>query len=162
MFILEDWTRYHAWEDGRSNYAWDLSAINSELMTYSGQGQNLSEFAVFGLDLYLPLSGVVANVETNHPDNPPELNKALEFNTLDNGSEADLKEKPHNLVEITPGGPFLLRILHMQQVFTIFLNEYIYLNFENNICKIVLEYNSGIHQNWAIIRKWDIYWKSRK
>ena len=103
MFILEDWTRYHAWEDGRSNYAWDLSAINSELMTYSGQGQNLSDFAVFGLDLYLPLSGTVANVETNHPDNPPELNKALEFNTLDNGSEADLEEKPHNLVEITPG-----------------------------------------------------------
>ena len=87
-------------------------------MTYSGKGQNLSDFAVFGLDLYLPLSGTVASVETNHPDNPPELIKALEFMTLDNGSEANLEEKPHNKLEITPGGPFLLRILHMQQVYT--------------------------------------------
>ena len=36
--------------------------------------------------------------------------------TFDNGSEADLQEKPHNLVEITPGGPFLMRILHQKQV----------------------------------------------
>ena len=36
--------------------------------------------------------------------------------TLDNGTEADLVEKPHNLVEITPGGPFLMRILHQKQV----------------------------------------------
>ena len=115
---MEDWTTYHTWEDGRSNYAWDLSAINSELMTYSGQGHNLSDFAVFGLDLYLPLSGTVASVETNHPDNHPELIKALEFMNLDNGSEANLEEKPHNKLEITPGGPFLLRILHMQQVYT--------------------------------------------
>ena len=36
--------------------------------------------------------------------------------TFDNGSEADLQEKPHNLIEITPGGPFLMRILHQKQV----------------------------------------------
>ena len=72
---MEDWTRYHAWEDGRSNYAWDLSAINSSFMTYSGKGENLSDYAVFERKLYLPMSGTVVNVEKEHPDNPPDLIK---------------------------------------------------------------------------------------
>ena len=44
-------------------------------MTYSGHGENLSDFTVFGRKLYLPMSGTVAKVEREHPDNPPELIK---------------------------------------------------------------------------------------
>ena len=40
-YILTDWTKYHTWEDGRSNYAWDLSALNDYMMTYSNQGLQL-------------------------------------------------------------------------------------------------------------------------
>ena len=44
-------------------------------MTYSGKGENLSDYAVFGRKLYLPMSGIVAKVEREHPDNPPDLIK---------------------------------------------------------------------------------------
>ena len=114
--ILEDGTNYHRWEDGRSNYAWDLTALNPNKMTYKGLGKNLDDFEVFGKDLYLPINGTVARVLEHNSDNIPQLIEAIKFTTLDNGTEAHLKEKPHNLVEVTPGGPFLLRILHQKQV----------------------------------------------
>ena len=44
-------------------------------MTYSGKGENLSDYAVFERKLYLPMSGTVVNVEKEHPDNPPDLIK---------------------------------------------------------------------------------------
>ena len=34
VYILTDWSTYHSWEDGRSNYAWDLASLNSNMMTY--------------------------------------------------------------------------------------------------------------------------------
>ena len=51
-----------------------------------------------------------------NPDNGPDLISAIEFEALDNGGEANLDEKPNNGVEISPGGPFLLRLLHQKQV----------------------------------------------
>lgn len=85
-------------------------------MTYSGLGQELTDYAAFGRQLGLPLSGIVSKVMRSHPDNPPDLIAAIEFTALDNGNEADLDEKPNNGVEVSPGGPFLLRILHQKQV----------------------------------------------
>ena len=35
IWISRDWTGYHAWEDGRGNYAWDIGALNSNMMSYS-------------------------------------------------------------------------------------------------------------------------------
>ena len=66
--------------------------------------------------IHLPMAGNVSKVMRDNPDNPPELIKAIQFEDLDNGGEADLVEKPNNGVEITPGGPFLLRMLHQKQV----------------------------------------------
>ena len=35
IWISRDWTGYHAWEDGRGNYAWDIGALNTNMMSYS-------------------------------------------------------------------------------------------------------------------------------
>ena len=51
-------------------------------------------------------------------DNDPDINAAVEIEDHDNGSEVDLEEKPHNMVEVEIGGvgsPFLLRLLHLGQ-----------------------------------------------
>ena len=62
------------------------------------------------------MSGNVSTIIREIPDNEPQLVKAVEFEALDNGNEANLEEKPNNGIEITPGGPFLLRMLHQKQV----------------------------------------------
>ena len=38
VWISTSWDKYHPWEDGRGNYAWDLGALNSNMMSYSGYG----------------------------------------------------------------------------------------------------------------------------
>lgn len=86
------------------------------MMTYANYGQELTDYTVFARQLHLPLNGTVAKVMRSNPDNSPDLMAAIEFQALDNGNEAHLVEKPNNGVEITPGGPFLLRILHQKQV----------------------------------------------
>ena len=51
-------------------------------------------------------------------DNDPDINAAVEIEDHENGSEVDLEEKPHNMVEVEIGGegsPFLLRLLHLKQ-----------------------------------------------
>ena len=35
IWISRDWTGYHSWEDGRGNYAWDIGALNTNMMSYS-------------------------------------------------------------------------------------------------------------------------------
>ena len=118
-YILESSDSYHTWEDGRGNYAWDLSAINSNMYTYSGYGSRLRDFAVFGLDVYLPLGGIVAHVASDNPDNAPDMTNAVGMGEAEDGTEVELEEKPNNGVEVTPGGPFLLRVIHQQQVILI-------------------------------------------
>jgi len=114
VYILTDWSTYHTWEDGRSNYAWDLASLNTNMMTYTGYGTRLTNFAVWNKAVYLPFSGTVSKVMRLNPDNPPDLTAAIQFEELDNGNEASLDEKPNNGVEVTPGGPFLMRILHQK------------------------------------------------
>ena len=81
-------------------------------MTYSYYGTRLTDFAVYGLDCYLPLGGKVVSVARSNPDNTPDIITAVDFGILTTGSEANLEELPNNGVEITPGGPFLLRVIH--------------------------------------------------
>ena len=55
-FILCSWLSYHLWEDGRSNYAWDLAALGADdFFTYeAGPGYELEDYRVFGKEI-LPL-----------------------------------------------------------------------------------------------------------
>ena len=55
MYILEHDESYHRWEDGRSNYAWDLGTLNSQMYEYSNLGKNLSDYDVYGRDIFLPM-----------------------------------------------------------------------------------------------------------
>ena len=55
-------------------------------------------------------------IARNNCDNEPDLESAINMTEFESGTEANLTEKPHNAVEVSPGGPFLLRILHQQVV----------------------------------------------
>jgi len=118
VWISRAWDSYHLWEDGRSNYAWDLGALNSQMMSYSHYGTQNTDFEVFGKQVILPMDGRVVTVVRNEIDNDPNLNAAVEIEDHENGSEVDLEEKPQNIVELEIGGegsPFLLRLIHMKQ-----------------------------------------------
>jgi hypothetical protein len=43
IWISRDWTGYHAWEDGRGNYAWDIGALNSNMMSYEVRQQSMTK-----------------------------------------------------------------------------------------------------------------------
>ncbi len=62
MYILTDWSSYHGWEDGYSNYAWDLSALNDNVMTYANLGNELTDYAVYNRNVFMPLSGTVKRI----------------------------------------------------------------------------------------------------
>lgn len=118
VWISRAWDSYHLWEDGRSNYAWDLGALNSQMMSYSHYGTHNTDFEVFEKQVILPMDGRVVTVVRNEIDNDPNLNAAVEIEDHENGSEVDLEEKPQNIVELEVGGegsPFLLRLIHMKQ-----------------------------------------------
>ena len=156
VWISQSWGGYHQWEDGRlfyygqyfsifinlrSNYAWDLGALNSNMMSYSHYGTRNTDFEVFQKTVILPMDGKVvtvvrevyfypdcANVKSSHSialncqfqeiDNDPDIDAAVELADHENGSEVDLEEKPQNMVELEIGGegsPFLLRLLHLKQ-----------------------------------------------
>lgn len=107
------------------------------MMSYENFGTRLTDFEVFGKSVILPMDGrvvtVVRSVSTQQRveiwkkvkvlllkevDNDPDINAAVEIEDHDNGSEVDLEEKPHNMVEVEIGGvgsPFLLRLLHLKQ-----------------------------------------------
>jgi len=59
IWISRDWTGYHAWEDGRGNYAWDIGALNTNMMSYSGLGRLNTNYAVWGKNVQLPMSGTI-------------------------------------------------------------------------------------------------------
>ena len=44
------------------------------------------------------------------------MTNAVGMGEAEDGTEVELEEKPNNGVEVTPGGPFLLRVIHQQQV----------------------------------------------
>ena len=119
----------------RSNYAWDLGALNSNMMSYSNYGTQNTDFEVFQKTVILPMNGRVVtlvrevhfsldcgNLKQIHSfqeiDNDPDIDSAVELADHENGSGVDLEEKPQNMVELEIGGegsPFLLRLLHLKQ-----------------------------------------------
>ena len=149
-WISQSWGGYHEWEDGRfkeffilcglsishrSNYAWDLGALNSNMMSYSNYGTRNTDFEVFQKTVILPMNGRVVtlvrevhfsldcgNLKQIHSfqeiDNDPDIDSAVELADHENGSGVDLEEKPQNMLELEIGGegsPFLLRLLHLKQ-----------------------------------------------
>ena len=62
VWISAAWDSYHAWEDGRSNYAWDLGALNSNMLSYNHYGTQNNDFEVFGKTVILPMDGKVVTV----------------------------------------------------------------------------------------------------
>jgi len=118
VWISADWDGYHAWEDGRSNYAWDLGALNSNMLSYEHYGTRNTDFEVFGKNVIIPMSGTVVTVVSHEADNDPDLDAAVEMEDHSSGSEVDLEEKPQNMIEVAIGGtgsPFLLRLIHFKQ-----------------------------------------------
>jgi len=118
VWISTSWDKYHPWEDGRGNYAWDLGALNSNMMSYSSVGSRNSDYEVWGKQVIMPMYGRVVTVERNRVDNTPNLTKAVEWDDHLTGIEVDLEEKPQNLIEVEIGGigsPFLLRLVHMKR-----------------------------------------------
>merc|ERR1719510_2097261 len=69
VWISTGWDKYHQWEDGRGNYAWDLGALNTNMMSYSGQGTRNNQYSVWNRNVLLPMSGKVVNVERDRVDN---------------------------------------------------------------------------------------------
>jgi len=117
LYILTGWDGYHLWEDGRGNYAWDIAALNQYMMTYSFPGENNTDFAVWGRQVSLPMSGTVVTVTTTMPDNPPDLVAATDLMDPEDG-KIPVEEKPQNMIELRVGGEssaFLLRMIHMVQ-----------------------------------------------
>ena len=76
-------------------------------------------------------------IARNNCDNEPDLESAINMTEFESGTEANLTEKPHNAVEVSPGGPFLLRILHQQEVkFLPFFREIISHTFVHNFISV--------------------------
>ena len=46
----------------RSNYAWDLGALNSNMMSYSNYGTKNTDFEVFQKTVILPMNGRVVTL----------------------------------------------------------------------------------------------------
>ena len=65
VWISSAWDSYHAWEDGRSNYAWDMGALNSNMMSYEHYGEKNTDFEVFGKNVILPMGGKAVTVIRN-------------------------------------------------------------------------------------------------
>ena len=116
MWCSTGFQSYHAWEDGRSNYAWDFGTVDGDtLLSYQYPATRNDQFYVWGKEVYLPFDGVVATANGSHPDNAPDITAAVEIEDEEDGSTVDLEELPSNGVEVSPGGPFLLRLLHFRQ-----------------------------------------------
>jgi len=118
IWISSAWDSYHRWEDGRSNYAWDIGALNNNMMSYNHYGTRNTDFEVFGKNVVLPMSGRVVTVISQEVDNDPDIDAAVEIEDKSSGSDIDLEEKPQNMIEVEIGGegsPFLLRLIHFKQ-----------------------------------------------
>jgi len=118
IWISRDWTGYHAWEDGRGNYAWDIGALNTNMMSYSGLGRLNTNYAVWGKNVQLPMAGTVVTAVEKEVDNSPDMDAAVDLEDNVGGEGVELEELPQNLIELRVGGtnsPFLLRLIHLMQ-----------------------------------------------
>ena len=103
----------------RGNYAWDIGALNSNMMSYTGLGERNNQYAIWDVNVLLPMAGTVVTRVEKEIDNLPDITAAIDMGDHEDGSDVELEEKPQNLVEIKPiqglESPFLLRLIHLRQ-----------------------------------------------
>lgn len=117
-WISRAWDSYHTWEDGRGNYAWDIGALNTNMMSYTGYGTNNNQYAVWGKNVQLPMAGKVITAVEKEVDNIPDMTAAVDMEDVAEGEDVGLEELPQNLVELKVGGDnsqFMLRLIHLTQ-----------------------------------------------
>jgi len=117
IWISRDWTGYHTWEDGRGNYAWDMGALNSNMMSYRNLGRHNTDYEVWGKTVQLPMAGTVVTAVEKEVDNEPDMDAAVDLGDQEGGQGVDLEELPQNMIELRVGGPnspFLLRMIHLK------------------------------------------------
>ena len=69
----------------RGNYAWDIGALNTNMMSYSGYGVRNNQFAVWGRDTYLPMAGTVVTAVEEEVDNLPDMTAAVDMEDAQTG-----------------------------------------------------------------------------
>jgi len=116
-WISRAWDSYHTWEDGRGNYAWDIGALNTNMMSYSNYGTRNTDFAVWNKVVQLPMTGKVVTAVEKEVDNVPDMTAAVDLEDNAEGGNT-VEEKPQNLIEVQVGGDsscFQLRLIHLKQ-----------------------------------------------
>ena len=96
-----------------------MGALNTNMMSYSGQGTRNNQYAVWNRNVLLPMSGKVVTSVEKEVDNEPDMVAAIDLGDNSSGRDVELDEKPQNLVEMKPSvgmnSPFLLRLIHLRQ-----------------------------------------------
>jgi len=117
IWISRAWDSYHTWEDGRGNYAWDIGALNSNMMSYSYYGTRNTDYAVWGKVVRMPMAGEIVTAVEKEVDNTPNMTAAVDLEDNADGGNT-VEEKPQNMIEIKVGGSssrFLCRLIHLKQ-----------------------------------------------
>merc|ERR1711936_403959 len=166
IWISGGWSGYHTWEDGRGNYAWDIGALNNNMMSYSNYGTRNQDFEVWGKSVVLPMAGKVVTVQRDEIDNAPDVNAAVEVEDAADGSEVDLQELPQNMIEVVVGetgnsGTTYVPHMHVVFGFTDHNNRFWSLPIEwaNVQHRILLPYPTGYaygpshHHNYLFPKK---------
>ena len=95
-----------------------MGALNTNMMSYSGQGTRNNQYAVWNRNVLLPMSGKVVTSVEKEVDNEPDMVAAIDLGVNTSGRDVELDEKPQNLVEMKPSvgmnSPFLLRLIHLR------------------------------------------------
>lgn len=94
-------TSYHLDEDGYGNFAWDLVSTDADGQRFTGDGDNVEDFLIWGTDVFLPTSGTVIEIIRDEPDN-----------TVIGQYEIG---QPNNLLGLHLVGSYYLYLLHFQQ-----------------------------------------------
>ena len=88
-------------------------------MSYTGLGERNNQYAIWDVNVLLPMAGTVVTRVEKEIDNLPDITAAIDMGDHEDGSDVELEEKPQNLVEIKPiqglESPFLLRLIHLRQ-----------------------------------------------
>lgn len=92
---------HHKHERMYGNFAWDIGDLDIWGQQFSGTGEHLEDFYIFGAEVLSPLSGVVVGQVNDQPDNPPDLSFT-----------GDLSGKINNYLTIQVAPKFYLSIVH--------------------------------------------------
>lgn len=100
---------HHKHERMYGNFAWDIGDIDIWGKQFSGTGEHLEDYYIFGADVLSPLSGKIIGAVNDQPDNKPDLSFT-----------GDLSDKTNNYLTIQVAPKFYLSIVHfIQQSITV-------------------------------------------